>query len=102
MLEPTSEANAARRSRVDIFEADDGTVSVRAHGIELPATAFQKRGLATVPHKRGAIVPNKHLSAVLALIREQQLLETQDELAAARTYRARRLVNGQLSHALSS
>ena len=69
---------------------------------ELSATVLQKHGLGSVPRQPGAIVPNKHLSAVLALIREQQLLKTQDKLAAARTYRARRPVNERLSHALSS
>jgi len=48
------------------------------------------------------VVPNKHLSAVLTLIREQQLLETQEKLTAARTYRARRLIKDQLNRALSS
>lgn len=102
VLEPTPEANAARGCRVDVFEADDGTVSLRAHGVELPANVFQKRGLASAPRQQGAVVPNKHLSAVLTLIREQQLLETQGKLAAARTYRARRLIKDQLNRALSS
>jgi len=102
VLEPTPEANAARGSRVDVFEDNDGTVSLRAHGVELPANVFQKRGLASVPRQQGAVVPNKHLSAVLTLIREQQLLETQEKLDKARTYRERTLLRGRLEHAVSS
>ena len=102
VLEPTAEANAARGSRVDVFEADDGTVSLRAHGVEIPANVFQKHGLASVPRQQGAVVPNKHLSAVLTLIREQQLIETQEKLDKARTYRERTLLRVRLEHAASS
>lgn len=42
VLEPTAEANAVRGGRVDVFETEDGTVSLRADGIELPANVFQK------------------------------------------------------------
>ena len=102
MLEPTAEANAARGSRIDVFEDNDGTVSLRAHGVELPASVFQRRGLASVPRQQGTVVPNKHLSAMLALIREQQLLETQEKLDKARTYRDRKLLRERVEHAVSS
>lgn len=85
-----------------MFETEDGTVSLRADGIELPASVFRKCGLAAVPRQQGAVVPNKHLSAILTLIREQQLLDTQDKLAAACTHRAREHLSERLNRALSS
>ncbi|MBP7682621.1 MAG: hypothetical protein KBB95_12030 [Deltaproteobacteria bacterium] len=102
VLEPTTEANAPRGSRVDVFEADDGTVRLRAHGVEFPANVFQKHGLVSVPRQQGAVVPNKHLSAVLTLIREHQLIETQEKLDKARSYRERTLLRGRVEHAASS
>ena len=79
-----------------------GSVCVTRQGVEFPANVFQKHGLASVPRQQGAVVPNKHLSAVLTLIREQQLIETQEKLDKARTYRERTLLRVRLEHAASS
>ena len=43
VLESTPEANAVGGSRVDVFEEDDGTDSLRAHGIERPANVHPRR-----------------------------------------------------------
>jgi transposase len=98
VLEPTPEANAARGSRIDVFEAEDGTVSLRSHGVELPANVFEKKGLARRTVRAGTIVPNKHLSAVLELIIAQQEHETAARLDKARTYRERQLLKDRLGH----
>ena len=98
VLEPTPEANAARGSRIDVFESEDGTVSLRSHGVELPANVFEKKGLAKRTVRAGTIVPNKHLSAVLELIIAQQEVETAARLEKARTYRERQLLKNRLGH----
>ncbi len=42
------------------------------------------------------------ISAVLTLIREHQLIETQEKLDKARSYRERTLLRGRVEHAASS
>ncbi len=98
VLEDTPESNEARGKRVDVYEAEDGTVSIRHNGVELPANAFQKTGL---PRPQGAVVNNKLLSAVLDRIKEDQIREAQERLEAARTERERRLLAEKLNAALS-
>jgi len=98
VLEPTPEADAVRGKRVDVYEAEDGTVSLRSNGTELPARVFQKSGLA---RPQGHIVPNKLLAAVLDKIKEDQIREAQERLASARTERERRLLTAKLNAALS-
>jgi len=93
VLGDTPEANDARGKRVDVYEADDGTVSIRHGGFELPATAFQKTGLR---RRQGTVVNNKLLSAVLDKIKEDQVREDQARLALARTERDRRLLQDRL------
>lgn len=54
---------------VDVYEMPDGRIQVRAKGVALPCSVFdpyQQR----VTH--AAITENKHLSAVLAHIKEEQ------------------------------
>lgn len=98
VLEETPEADAARGTRVDVYEADDGTVSIRSGRAELPARAFQKKGL---PRLQGQVVPNKHLAAVLDKIKADQIRESQERLESARTERERRLLAEELEAALS-
>lgn len=99
VLEPTPEANAARGCRVDVYEAEDGSVSIRHDGVELPATVFQKKGLA---RRQGAVVPNKLLAGVLDKIREDQLREGVAELKGARTHRERDIATARLEAALEA
>jgi hypothetical protein len=96
VLEDTPEADAARGTRVDVYEAEDGAISIRANGMELPARAFQKSGL---PRKQGAVVTNKLLADVLDRIKQGQLAETQAKLEQARTRRERQLLTEQMQRA---
>ena len=82
---------------MDVYEAEDGTVSIRANGVELPGRAFQRNGL---PRQQGAVVTNKLLSGVLDKIKQGQVIETQAKLAVARTRRERELLTEQLQQAL--
>jgi transposase len=54
---------------VDVYEMPDGRIQVRAKGVALPCSIFD-------PHQQrvthAAITENKHLSAVLAHIKEEQ------------------------------
>ncbi|GGA27717.1 hypothetical protein GCM10011498_31020 [Amylibacter cionae] len=54
---------------VDTYEFPDGRIQVRAKGVPLPCSIFD-------PHQQrvthAAIIENKHLSAVLAYIKEEQ------------------------------
>lgn len=54
---------------VDVYEMPDGRIQIRANGVALPFTIFD-------PHQQrvthAAITENKHLSAVLAHIKEEQ------------------------------
>ena len=54
---------------VDVYEMPDGRIQVRAKGVALPCSIFD-------PHQQrvthAAITENKHLTAVLAHIKEEQ------------------------------
>jgi hypothetical protein len=93
VLDDTPEANAARGTRVDVYEAEDGTISIRSGGTELPARVFQKSGL---PREQGAVVANKLLADVLERIKREQLSQTHAELERARTRRERALINQRM------
>lgn len=94
VLEPTPEAHAIKGQRVRVYEDDDGNISIRSGDVELAAKAFAKRPRAGVTP--GAIVANKHLGEVLTRIRAKQLKRDEEELAKAKTKRARRLINKRL------
>ena len=96
VIDATPEANAARGSRVDVYEAEDGTISIRSGSTELPARAFQKSGL---PRQQGAVVPNKLLADVLERIKQDQLSQTQTQLKQARTRRQRQLLDKRIRQA---
>ena len=93
VLQDAAEANPARGKRVDVYEADDGTISIRFDGIELAHRAFEKRGL---PREQGAVVVNKRLSAVLDKIRQDQMQRTLDKRDRAPTLRKQRLQTERL------
>ena len=68
ILEPSAIANGLRRNRVTVSDYPDGRLIISYKGIELPYRTFDTVRQVT----QGAIVENKHLSAVLEFIREEQ------------------------------
>ena len=73
ILEPSEPAKAAIGKRVTVVDYPDGRLSIRYKGVELAYRTFDK--IRQVD--QGAIVENKRLGAVLAMIRDQQLREPQ-------------------------
>src|ERR1700760_1934042 len=69
ILEPSDQAKAAIGTRVTVIDHPDGRLSIRYKGVELAYRTFDK--LRQVD--QGAIADNKHLGAVLAIIRDEQL-----------------------------
>lgn len=94
VLEPCDEAHAVKGKKVRIYEDDDGHVSIRAGDVELPAHAFAKEARAGVTP--GDVVADKHLGAVLSVIRAQQIEREEERLNKARTDRERRLLKERL------
>ena len=68
LLEPTDVARHLARKRVTVHEFPDGRVAIRHRGTDLPYRVFDK--LRRVD--QAAVVDNKRLGAVLAVIRERQ------------------------------
>ena len=97
LLEPSPEAHEVKGKQVRIYEDDDGNVSIRSGPVELAARPFLKD--ARVGVTPGDIVDNKHLGAVLSLIRDQQIQRDKERLHNARTERERRLLNKRLQAA---
>lgn len=93
VLQDAAQADPARGKRVDVYEADGGTISIRFEGVELTHRAFEKRGL---PREQGAVVSNKRLSAVLETIRHDQVQRTKAKRDAAPSLRKRRLQTERL------
>jgi transposase len=69
ILEPSEPAKAAIGKRVTVFDYPDGRLSIRHNGVALAYRTFDK--LRQID--QGAIADNKHLGAVLAMIRDEQL-----------------------------
>ncbi len=69
ILQPSEQANAAIGKYVTVFDYPDGRLSVRYNGVELAYRTFDK----VCQVDQGAIADNKHLGAVLAMIRDEQL-----------------------------
>ena len=68
MLDPTPFARGLVRKKVDVVNYPDGRFAIQFEGTPLPFRVFDK--IQTVDS--GAIVENKRLGAVLALVKEQQ------------------------------
>jgi hypothetical protein len=68
MLDPTPLARGLARKKVEVVNYPDGRFAIRFNGTALPFRMFDK--IQTVD--AGAIVENKRLGAVLALVKEQQ------------------------------
>jgi hypothetical protein len=93
VLDDSEVARRARGNQVRIFEAADGTVSIRFDGQDLPAHAFPKHGGAGgVGVAAGDIVANKLLAGALIHAREQQQLRDEKRFAKARYRRERVLI----------
>jgi hypothetical protein len=69
ILEPSEQAKSAIGKRVTVFDYPDGRLSIRHNGVELAYRTFDKMRQVD----QGAITDNKHLGAVLAMIRDEQL-----------------------------
>ena len=69
ILQPSEQAKAAIGKRVTVFDYPDGRLSIRHNGVELAYRTFDKMRQVD----QGAIADNKHLGAVLAMIRDEQL-----------------------------
>ena len=69
ILDPSEPAKTAIGKRVTVVDYPDGRLAIRYQGVELAYRTFEK--LRQVD--QGAIADNKRLSAVLAMIRDQQL-----------------------------
>src|SRR5712672_1995239 len=69
ILEPSEQAKAAIGKRVTVIDYPDGRLSIRHKGIELAYRTFDK--IRQID--QGAIVDNKRLGSVLAMIRDEQL-----------------------------
>src|SRR5215472_15960347 len=69
ILEPSEPAKAAIGKYVTVFDYPDGRLVIRHDGVELAYRTFDKVRQVD----QGAIADNKHLGAVLAMIREEQL-----------------------------
>src|SRR4051812_36776238 len=69
ILQPSEQAKAAIGKRVTVFDYPDGRLSIRHNGVELAYRTFDKMRQVD----QGALADNKHLGAVLAMIRDEQL-----------------------------
>jgi hypothetical protein len=69
VVEPSEPAKAAIGKYVTVFDYPDGRLAIRYNGVELAYRTFDK--IRQVD--QGAIADNKHLGAVLTMIRDDQL-----------------------------
>jgi hypothetical protein len=69
ILEPNEQAKAAIGKRVTVVDYPDGRLTIRYRGVDLAYRTFDKVRQVD----QGAIADNKHLGAVLAMIRDEQL-----------------------------
>jgi hypothetical protein len=69
ILEPSEPARAAIGKYVTVFDYPNGRLAIRHNGVDLTYRTFDKVRQVD----QGAIADNKHLGAVLAMIRDEQL-----------------------------
>ena len=80
ILDPTEEAQAAIGKRVTIVDYPDGRLAIRYRGANLPYRTFDK-----IRHvKQAAIVDNKRLGPLLAMIRQSQQLQKPERRSGPR------------------
>ena len=68
LLEETEATRALARQRVTVIDYPDGRLSIRHNGLDLPYRTFDKVRRVT----QAAIVENKRLGPMLALVAEMQ------------------------------
>jgi transposase len=68
IVEPSEPAQAAIGKYVTVFDYPDGRLAIRHNGIDLAYRTFDK----VRQIDQGAVADNKHLGAVLAMIRDKQ------------------------------
>lgn len=85
VLDRSPAANRAMCKHVDVYEQEDGSISIRFEGEELTARAFDKQGHV----RQGAIVENKMLSAALLHARQMQAERDEERKARRLTKRDR-------------
>src|SRR5215469_15284435 len=69
IVEPSEPAKAAIGKYVSVFDYPDGRLLIRHNGVDLAYRTFDKVRLVD----QGAIADNKHLGAILTMIRDKQL-----------------------------
>jgi winged helix-turn helix protein len=69
IVEPSEPAKAAIGKYVTVFDYPDGRLAIRYNGVELAYRTFDKVRQVD----QGVIADNKHLGAVLTMIRDEQL-----------------------------
>jgi hypothetical protein len=80
ILEPSEPAKAAIGKYVTVFDYPDGRLAIRYNGVELAYRTFDKVRQVD----QGAVADNKHLEAVLAMIRDEQLRRGPERLSGPR------------------
>ena len=68
VVEPSEPAKAAIGKYVTVFDYPDGRLVIRHNGVDLAYRTFDKVRQVD----QGAIADNKHLGAVLTMIRDEQ------------------------------
>jgi len=80
ILDPTEEARAAIGKRVTVVDYPDGRLAIRYQGANLPYRTLDK-----IRHvKQAAVVDNKRLGPLLAMIRQSQQLQKPERRSGPR------------------
>ncbi len=80
ILDPTEEAQAAIGKRVTVVDYPDGRLAIRYGGADLPYRTFDK-----IRHvKQAAVVDNKRLGPLLAMIHQNQQLQKPERRSGPR------------------
>ena len=94
VLENCADNRCMARKTVQVYEDEDGQVTIRFQGRSLKFRAFPKEGPTGVT--QGDIVANKHLAGALTRIHEQQQRREAERVAKLTTLRERRLAHAAL------
>jgi hypothetical protein len=94
VLENCAENSCIARKTVQVYEDEDGQVTIRFQGRSLKFRAFPKEGPTGVT--QGDIVANKHLVGALTRIHEQPQRREAERVEKLTTLRERRLAHAAL------
>ena len=92
VVDASAAALALRGRRVEVHDAEDGTVTIRHGAIELAATPFREEGSV----RQQDIADNKYLASTLRTIQQAQLARDEEKLRTLRTFRERRALKTSL------